>query len=103
METWRWEVWNEPNIGYWQGTPEEYHKLYDYSADAVKRALPDGAHRRARLPPARAASSAAAFLRDFLEHVVRGKNYATGKIGSPLDYITLPREGRAAIRRGQRA
>ena len=40
VETWYWEVWNEPNILYWRGTPEEYHKLYDYAADAVKRALP---------------------------------------------------------------
>src|SRR5215831_10783969 len=40
VESWLWEVWNEPNIAYWKGTPEEYHKLYDYSADAVRRALP---------------------------------------------------------------
>ncbi|MGA8205211.1 MAG: hypothetical protein WB812_11875, partial [Woeseiaceae bacterium] len=40
VATWSWEVWNEPNIGYWQGTQEEYFKLYDYTADAVKRALP---------------------------------------------------------------
>ncbi len=40
VETWYWEVWNEPNILYWRGTPEEYHKLYDHAADAVKRALP---------------------------------------------------------------
>src|SRR4051794_32588209 len=40
VERWYWEVWNEPNILYWRGTPEEYHKLYDYSVDAVKRALP---------------------------------------------------------------
>ena len=40
VETWYWEVWNEPNIFYWRGTPEEYHKLYDYAVDAVKRALP---------------------------------------------------------------
>ena len=26
--------------GYWKGTMEEYFKLYDYTADAVKRALP---------------------------------------------------------------
>ncbi len=35
-----WELWNEPDISYWRGTPEEYNKLYDYTADAVKRALP---------------------------------------------------------------
>jgi hypothetical protein len=40
VETWLWEVWNEPNGGYWKGTPEEYYKLYDYSADAVRRAIP---------------------------------------------------------------
>src|ERR671915_545959 len=26
-ETWWWQVWNEPNIGYWRGTPQEFHKL----------------------------------------------------------------------------
>ena len=23
-KTWLWEVWNEPDIDYWKGTPEEY-------------------------------------------------------------------------------
>ena len=40
VESWYWEVWNEPDIRYWHGTPEEYDQLYDYTADAVKRALP---------------------------------------------------------------
>ena len=40
VEGWYWEVWNEPDIGYWHGTPEEYQKLYDYAADGLKRALP---------------------------------------------------------------
>ncbi len=40
MEKWDWEVWNEPNISYWHGTPEDYDQLYDYTVDAVKRALP---------------------------------------------------------------
>lgn len=40
VESWYWELWNEPNIGYWQGTTEEYIKLYDYTSAAVKRALP---------------------------------------------------------------
>ena len=41
VKTWLWEVWNEPDIGYWQGTPQEYFKLYDFSVDAVLRALPE--------------------------------------------------------------
>lgn len=34
--TWPIEVWNEPNIGFWAGTMEEYFKLYEYSARAIK-------------------------------------------------------------------
>ena len=41
VKTWLWEVWNEPDIGYWKGTPEEYFKLYDFSVDAVLRAFPE--------------------------------------------------------------
>ena len=27
VATWYWQTWNEANIGYWQGTPEEFRKL----------------------------------------------------------------------------
>ena len=33
------------------------------------------------------------FLRGFLEHCARGTNYATGKTGAPLDYITFHAKG----------
>lgn len=38
VKTWYFEVWNEPNLtpGFWTGTQEEYFKLYQYSAKAVK-------------------------------------------------------------------
>ena len=39
--SWRWQVWNEPNIGYWMGTPEEFFKLYDFATDGIRRALPE--------------------------------------------------------------
>ncbi len=100
VETWYWELWNEPDIGYWQGTPEEYHKLYDYTAAAAKRALPTA---RFGGPHTTGASSdrAAEFLRNFLEHCVRGKNYATGKTGSPLDYIAFHAKGRPTMVEGR--
>ncbi len=92
VESWYWEVWNEPNILYWQGTPEEYHKLYDYAADGLKRALPTarigGPHTTGPADP-----KAQVFLKNFLEHCLRGKNYATGKIGSPLDYVGFHAKG----------
>jgi hypothetical protein len=57
-------VWNEPDIGYWRGTPEEYLKLYDFAADGLKRALPTA---RIGGPHVTAPSSARAqqFLRTF--------------------------------------
>jgi xylan 1,4-beta-xylosidase len=27
VRTWLWEIWNEPDIDYWKGTPQEYFKL----------------------------------------------------------------------------
>ncbi len=90
--SWYWEVWNEPNIGYWQGRPEEYFKLYDFAADAVKRAVPGarvgGPHSTGPANP-----KAAAFLRSFLEHCLKGTNYATGKTGAPLDYVGFHAKG----------
>ena len=99
VESWYWEVWNEPNIGYWQSTPEEYHKLYDYSVAAVKRALPTA---RVGGPHSTGPGSeqAAKFLRDFLEHVVRGRNYATGQTGSPIDYVGFHAKGSPKVVEG---
>ncbi|HYG17371.1 MAG TPA: beta-xylosidase [Ohtaekwangia sp.] len=96
VKTWYWEVWNEPNIGYWQGTLEEYCKLYDYAADALKRACPDctvgGPHSTG--PDW---DEAQKFLQRFLEHCSSGKNYVTGKTGSPLDYIAFHAKGSPKI------
>ena len=92
VKTWYWEVWNEPNIGYWQGSHEEYCKLYDYAADGIKKALPEAkiGGPETTDPSGKNASD---YLRRFLEHCIRGKNYATGEIGSPLDFITFHAKG----------
>ncbi|WP_237144661.1 GH39 family glycosyl hydrolase [Pontibacter pamirensis] len=99
VESWYWELWNEPNIGYWQGTTEEYIKLYDYTADAVKRALPTA---RIGGPETTGPGwdKAADFLKTFLDHVVSGKNYATGKTGAPLDFITFHAKGSPKVVNG---
>jgi xylan 1,4-beta-xylosidase len=40
VTNWYWETWNEANIGYWQGTPQEFFRLHDEAVDAVRRAEP---------------------------------------------------------------
>lgn len=93
VESWYWEVWNEPDISYWHGTAEEYDKLYDYAVDGVKRALPTA---RVGGPATTGPGSerAAKFLQQFLEHCVSGKNFATGETGAPLDFITYHAKGK---------
>jgi xylan 1,4-beta-xylosidase len=94
VKTWLWEVWNEPDIPYWKGTPEEYFKLYDYSVDAVLRALPGA---RVGGPDATGISERSAkFLTGFLQHCDTGRNYATGKPGAPLDFISYHPKGAPA-------
>jgi xylan 1,4-beta-xylosidase len=92
VETWLWEPWNEPDIGYWRGSTEEYLKLYDYSVDAVLRALPTatvgGPHTTG---PGH--ESGSTFLRAFLEHVTRGTNYVSGETGSPVHFIAFHAKG----------
>lgn len=92
VKTWLWEVWNEPDIGYWQGTPEEYFKLYDFSVEAALRAFPEA---RIGGPDTTGPGNAKAadFLRAFLEHCAHQKNYATGKVGSRLDFISFHPKG----------
>jgi xylan 1,4-beta-xylosidase len=36
---WYFEVWNEPNLDFWAGSPKEstYYELYDHAARAIKR------------------------------------------------------------------
>jgi len=89
VEKWDWEVWNEPNIGYWHGTPEEYNKLYDFAAAGVKRALPSArVGGPATTGPAN--EKAAAFLRQFLRHCASAKNV-------PLDFISFHAKGRPTV------
>lgn len=89
VEQWWFELWNEANIAYWRGTPQEFHKLYDYTADAVKRALPT-----ARVGgPETAGGPGGRFMRDFFEHCLRGTNEVTGKVGTPIDFLSFHAKG----------
>lgn len=89
--TWLWEVWNEPDIGYWHGTPEQYDRLYDLTAAAIRRQLPNA---KIGGPEATGISDRSEpFLRQFLDHCAHGVNAATGGTGAPLDFISYHPKG----------
>ena len=74
--TWPVEVWNEPNIPFWAGTMEEYFKLYQYSAEAVK-----SVDSRIQIGgPAICGIDTEHWLRSFFEHCTKNN--------LPLDFIT---------------
>jgi xylan 1,4-beta-xylosidase len=88
VEKWYWEVWNEPNIRYWSGTPEEFMKLHDYAIDGVRRALPT-----AKVGGPDSAGAPTPWLANFFEHCLRGANFATGQIGTPIDFVSFHAKG----------
>jgi xylan 1,4-beta-xylosidase len=97
---WNWEVWNEPDIGYWHGTPEQYDKLYDYAVAGVRRALPE-AKVGGPATTGPGVAKAAEFLRQFLQHCATGKNFATGNLGAPLDFISFHAKGSPEVNDGR--
>ena len=95
VSTWYFEIWNEPDIGYWHGTPAEYFKLYDYAAAGVRAALPNAmVGGPASTGPANA--KATVFLDGFLKHCLSDKSAADGK-PVPLDFITFHPKGRPSL------
>jgi xylan 1,4-beta-xylosidase len=92
---WYFEVWNEANIGYWRGTLPEFLKLHDYAIAAVRRAAPT-----ARVGGPDSAGSGGQFTRSFIEHCLRGTNYATGQAGTPLDFLSFHAKGAPVFTNG---
>ncbi|HYK67464.1 MAG TPA: hypothetical protein VEV45_05925 [Streptosporangiaceae bacterium] len=88
---WAFEVWNEPNLAvFWPGSPEEYLRLYDEAARAIKAVDP-------RLRVGGPASAAAEWVEMLAAHAVAE--------GVPLDFVSthtygnLPLDLRPALRR----
>jgi xylan 1,4-beta-xylosidase len=92
VSTWYFEVWNEPDILYWHGTPQDYFKLYDYAVAGVRAALPD-AKVGGPATTGPGSAKASAFLESFLEHCLHDKSAADGK-PIPLDFISFHPKGR---------
>jgi xylan 1,4-beta-xylosidase len=85
---WLWELWNEPDIGYWHGTFEDYARLYDFTEAALHAVLPC-----ATLGGPAVARADGDFLTRFLEHCATGSNAVTGATGTRLDLVTFHAKG----------
>ena len=91
--TWYWELWNEPDIFYWKGTPEEFCKMYDYTEAAVHAVLKDARLGGPATTDPNPGSSSLKFLETFLDHCANGINNVTGQKGTRLDYVTFHTKG----------
>ncbi|MEZ4638997.1 MAG: hypothetical protein R2856_29225 [Caldilineaceae bacterium] len=94
VRTWCFELWNEPDLDYyWKGTLEEFNKLYDFTAAAVKAACPDARVGGPGTTNPAPGSKAADYLDRFLAHCASGENACTGGVGAPLDFVTFHVKG----------
>ncbi len=87
---WYWEVWNEPDISYWQGTVEQYCSLYDITVAAIAEMMPE-----ALVGGPATTGGGSAFLAQFLDHCATGVNAVTGGKGSRLDFVSFHTKGAA--------
>lgn len=92
---WQWELWNEPDLSYWHGTPQEYDQLFDYTEAALHDVLP-----AASLGGPAVATPAGPFLTQFLQHCATDANAVTGAPGTRLDMISFHAKGGVAVTGG---
>ncbi|GAA2107924.1 GH39 family glycosyl hydrolase [Actinomadura alba] len=82
-DNWAFEVWNEANLEvFWSGTPEEFFRLYDVSAAAVKSVDP-------ALRVGGPSSAANGWVDELLTHVAAS--------GAAVDFISTHTYGNAPL------
>ncbi len=82
VNSWLWELWNEPDIFYWRGTPNQFYDLYTVTAEAVRSVLP-----KAKVGGPAVTGGGVEFLRGFLAH--------TSAHGTALDFVSFHTKGSA--------
>ncbi len=75
VEQWYFEVWNEPNIDFWDGEPKQatYFALYDVTAKALKQVDPE-------IRVGGPATAQAAWVSEFIAHCKQN--------GVPFDFVS---------------
>ena len=91
IEKWYFEVWNEPDgVKEWDNNPGTFLALYDYMEDAVHSINPKI---RVGGPAVKQGDQAKKLFGIFLDHCSKGLNYATGKFGTRVDFLSVHCKG----------
>ncbi|GAA5039509.1 GH39 family glycosyl hydrolase [Actinopolymorpha pittospori] len=80
VNAWLWELWNEPDISYWRGTPAQFNELYTVTVRAVRNVIPN-----AKVGGPTVTSGGLNFLKGFLDY--------TSSRNEPLDFISYHTKG----------
>lgn len=90
VESWYFETWNEPDVGWWHQWPKviPFCNYYDACSEGLNDANPalvlGGPGTCRTLSP---------LFKAFLAHCDAGRNYFTGKRGVRLDFISVHEKG----------
>ncbi|UMB54115.1 hypothetical protein MKD41_01235 [Lutibacter sp. A64] len=87
VKTWRFRIATEPNYApeHWNGTKEDFFKHYDITVDEVLKVIPE-----AIVGPGNLLSEGVAtFTTELIDHCATGTNYATGEIGTKMDFFCI--------------
>ena len=82
VQHWLWELWNEPDISYWKGTPEQFHELYDVTVKSIRQVYPEA---KVGGPAVTGGDRGAEFLRGFLQ--------ACADRDLPVDFVSFHTKG----------
>mgnify|MGYP001814257331 CR=1 FL=1 len=87
VKTWRFRVSTEPNYSpsHWNGTMQEYFKHYDITVDEVLKVIPDAIVG----PGNMLTEGVATYTTELIDHCANGTNYATGAIGTKMDFFSI--------------
>ncbi len=89
---WYWQTWNEPANEYWRGSRDDFFKLNDHAMRGVRRAIP-----KAKVGgPHLATGKDGDWLESFIDHCLKGTNFASGEKGTPLDFISFHAKGKSS-------
>jgi hypothetical protein len=85
----RFRVGTEPDLpGHWQDSVQKYCRTYDHATAAVREVLP-----KAQVGPGnfllRPKGERRQIATKIVTHLASGRNYATGKTGSPVDFLGI--------------